>query len=118
MAQNPKNEPGTLILCDHWQADGESVKDNLRKPFLPEVAAIIFQKLLFFWFPSMSVNGLGRVAKRCAYPRTRSPDVRSNEASDTAVRRYPAPLLLHPYDRFTCGRTLHLHVRNLLRVRI
>jgi hypothetical protein len=47
VAQNPKNEPGTLILCDHWRVDGESVKDSLRKPLLPELAAIIFQKSLF-----------------------------------------------------------------------
>jgi hypothetical protein len=51
VAQNPKNEPGALILCDHWRVDGESVKDSLRKPLLPVLAAIIFQKSLFFLVP-------------------------------------------------------------------
>ena len=83
MAQDPKHEPGTLILCDHWPVDGESVKDGLRKPFLLELAAIILQKPLFFFrFPSMSVIGLGLVAKRCAHPRTLSPGVRPNGRSE------------------------------------
>jgi hypothetical protein len=94
------------------------VKYRLRKPFLPVLAALVFQKSFFFRLPSMSMNGLGRAAKRFACLRTSSPDIRPNGAPDTAVWRYPAPLLPHPYHRFTCDRALHLHVRNLFRVRI
>jgi hypothetical protein len=117
MAQCPKNESGTLgTVCD-YQVDGGSVKESLCEHFPPVLAAIIFPKLLFLWFPLMSVNSLGWVAKGCAYPRT-SPDFRPSGAPDTAVWRYPAPLFLHPYYRFTYDRALHLHVQSLVRVRV